>query len=95
MNAPQKSYRASRLYPRAFPLAGEGGDGGWLPLTLLNHTHGKVGRTTLPLLARQWELSAYDAAYLQLALARKAPLVTLDSRLAKAYDQAAARSGPS
>ena len=48
---------------------------------------------TLPIMARQWELSAYDAAYLQLALARKAPLVTLDARLAKAYDQAAARSG--
>lgn len=46
---------------------------------------------TLPVLARQWELSAYDAAYLQLALARKAPLVTLDSRLAKAFDRAAAR----
>ena len=44
---------------------------------------------SLPLLARQWEISAYDAAYLQLALARKAPLVTLDSRLAKAYDRAA------
>ncbi|MBI3041978.1 MAG: type II toxin-antitoxin system VapC family toxin [Betaproteobacteria bacterium] len=43
----------------------------------------------LPLLARQWELSAYDAAYLQLALKRKAPLVTLDARLADAYDQAA------
>ena len=42
---------------------------------------------TLPLLARQWAISAYDAAYLQLALARKAPLVTLDARLAKAYDQ--------
>lgn len=43
---------------------------------------------TLPLLARQWAISVYDAAYLQLALARKAPLVTLDARLAKAYDQA-------
>lgn len=44
---------------------------------------------TLPLLARQWELSAYDATYLQLALKRKAPLVTLDARLAGAYDKAA------
>lgn len=44
----------------------------------------------LPLLARQWGLTAYDAAYLQLALKRRAPLVTLDVRLAKAYDQAAA-----
>lgn len=46
---------------------------------------------TLPLLARQWELTAYDAAYLQLALKRKAPLVTLDARLAGAYDKAAAQ----
>ena len=48
----------------------------------------------LPLLARQWAISAYDAAYLQLALAYKAPLVTLDARLAKAYDQASARQRP-
>jgi len=45
----------------------------------------------LPLLAREWGLTAYDAAYLQLALKRKAPLVTLDARLAHAYDKAAAR----
>jgi predicted nucleic acid-binding protein len=45
---------------------------------------------TLPLLARQWALSAYDAAYLQLALKRKAPLVTLDARLAGVYDKVAA-----
>lgn len=44
----------------------------------------------LPVLARQWELSAYDTAYLQLALGRNAPLVTLDARLAGAYDRAAA-----
>ncbi|MBI4189149.1 MAG: type II toxin-antitoxin system VapC family toxin [Betaproteobacteria bacterium] len=31
---------------------------------------------TLPLLARRWALSAYDAAYLQLAFTRRAPLVT-------------------
>jgi predicted nucleic acid-binding protein len=47
--------------------------------------------STLPLLAREWMLSAYDATYLQLALAHKAPLVTLDARLAAAYDKAAAR----
>ncbi|HEV2009225.1 MAG TPA: type II toxin-antitoxin system VapC family toxin [Burkholderiales bacterium] len=45
---------------------------------------------TLPLLARQWALSAYDAAYLQLALKRKAPLVTLDARLATVYDRVSA-----
>ena len=42
----------------------------------------------LPALARRWALSAYDAAYLQLALAHDAPLVTLDARLAAAWDQA-------
>lgn len=42
----------------------------------------------LPQLAVEWALSAYDAAYLQLALARGARLVTLDARLAKAYDKA-------
>lgn len=46
---------------------------------------------SLLLLARQWELSAYDAAYLQLALKHKAPLVTLDARLADAYDRAVRR----
>jgi len=42
----------------------------------------------LPVLARQWDLTAYDAAYLQLALKRRLPLVTLDARLAAAYDRA-------
>ena len=45
----------------------------------------------LPTFAIEWTLSAYDAAYLQLALARKAPLVTLDARLAAAYDKASRR----
>lgn len=42
----------------------------------------------LPALARRWQLSAYDAAHLQLALDRKVPLVTLDARLAAAWDHA-------
>jgi predicted nucleic acid-binding protein len=45
----------------------------------------------LPVLARQWELTAYDAAYLQLALSRQASLITLDARLAAAYDRAVRR----
>lgn len=45
---------------------------------------------TLPALARRWALSAYDAAYLQLALARGGALVTLDARLAAAWDDATA-----
>lgn len=44
----------------------------------------------LPALAHRWSLSAYDAAYLQLALSRDAALVTLDARLAAAWDDAAA-----
>ena len=46
---------------------------------------------TLPALAREWALSAYDAAYLQLALAHEASLVTLDARLAAAYDKLAGK----
>lgn len=45
----------------------------------------------LPELAHQWAISAYDAAYLQLALSSGAPLVTLDARLAAAYDKASAK----
>ncbi len=43
---------------------------------------------SLPSLAVEWSLSAYDAAYLQLALREGAALVTLDARLAAAYDRA-------
>jgi predicted nucleic acid-binding protein len=45
----------------------------------------------LPSLAVAWSLSAYDAAYLQLALKRADTLLTLDARLAAAYDSASAR----
>jgi predicted nucleic acid-binding protein len=44
--------------------------------------------TALPQLALDFALSAYDAAYLQLALKQRARLVTLDARLAAAYDKA-------
>ncbi|MGA0098568.1 MAG: type II toxin-antitoxin system VapC family toxin [Steroidobacteraceae bacterium] len=40
----------------------------------------------LPTLAVSHSLSAYDAAYLQLAVKLGAPLITLDAKLAKAYD---------
>jgi predicted nucleic acid-binding protein len=46
---------------------------------------------SLPSLAHAWALSAYDAAYLQLALAQEASLVTLDTRLAAAYDRLAGK----
>ena len=47
--------------------------------------------TSLPRLADEWKLSAYDAAYLHIALAHSAPLITLDARLAGAYDLARRR----
>ena len=39
-------------------------------------------------LARKYNLSAYDAAYLELAARRRAPLATLDKRLRKAAEKA-------
>lgn len=42
----------------------------------------------LPSLAHRWHLPTDDAAYLQLALARNAVLITLDARLAAAWDHA-------
>ena len=46
----------------------------------------------LPSIARRWSLSAYDATYLHISLAMRAPLVTLDARLAAAYDNATTAS---
>jgi predicted nucleic acid-binding protein len=42
-------------------------------------------------LAREYSLSAYDAAYLELALRHTAPLATLDQKLRKAAQRAGAR----
>ncbi len=42
---------------------------------------------SLPAQAQAWGLSAYDAAYLQLALRLGASLLTLDARLAAAWDR--------
>jgi predicted nucleic acid-binding protein len=41
-------------------------------------------------LAREFSLSAYDAAYLELSLRHSAPLATLDQRLRKAAQRAGA-----
>ena len=43
-------------------------------------------------LARDYELSAYDAAYLELALRGGQPLATLDERLRSAADRAGVRN---
>lgn len=42
-------------------------------------------------LAREFSLSAYDAAYLELSLRHSAPLATLDQKLRKAAQKAGAR----
>lgn len=42
-------------------------------------------------LAREYGLSAYDAAYLELSLRHSAPLATLDQRLHKAAQKAGSR----
>jgi predicted nucleic acid-binding protein len=47
-------------------------------------------RTGIICLPWRSALSAYDAAYLQLALRNAAALVTLDARLAAAWDNAMA-----
>lgn len=49
-----------------------------------------VDFATLPEFALSHGLSAYEAAYLQLALAQRVPLVTLDARLADAWRRASA-----
>lgn len=41
----------------------------------------------LPELAAHWGLSGYDAAYLDVALRERLPLVTLDARLARVYQR--------
>ena len=41
----------------------------------------------LPERAGHWGLSAYDAAYLDVALRERLPLVTLDARLARVYQR--------
>jgi len=48
-----------------------------------------VGFDELPQLAGMYNLSCYDAAYLWLALAHQAPLVTADRKLGAAYLEAA------
>lgn len=50
-----------------------------------------VGFDELPALAQLYSLSCYDAAYLWLALAHQAPLVTVDRKLAAAFLKAARR----
>lgn len=46
-----------------------------------------VAASTVLELASRYRLTAYDAAYLQLAAALRAPLITFDERLAKAAEK--------
>jgi predicted nucleic acid-binding protein len=45
-------------------------------------------------LARAHDLSAYDASYLQIAVALNVPLATLDQRLGKVADRLGIRAAP-
>ena len=58
-----------------------------LPIAVDLETNERVWGDTLNL-GRVWNLSAYDAAYLELALRRGCPLATLDSRLQAAANSA-------
>jgi predicted nucleic acid-binding protein len=69
-------------------------DARWQLLESLAINYAEPDWHELPRLARRWALSAYDAAYLQLALKLGARLVTLDARLAAAWDDAVAGSTP-
>jgi len=54
-----------------------------LPIVADNHTFTKAFGEIL-MLARTWRLSAYDAAYLELAMREACPLASLDASLNKA-----------
>jgi predicted nucleic acid-binding protein len=56
---------------------------GSLPITMDSETMERAWTDTLAL-ARQHELTVYDAAYLELALRQDLPLASLDDRLKKA-----------
>jgi predicted nucleic acid-binding protein len=54
-----------------------------LPI-LIDTPIAKQGLATIPTLAREHQLSAYDAAYLELALREGAAIATLDQKLERA-----------
>jgi predicted nucleic acid-binding protein len=56
---------------------------GSLPI-LIDTPIAKQGLTTIPTLAREHQLSAYDAAYLELALREGVAIATLDPKLERA-----------
>ena len=54
-----------------------------------------VSLEEIPLLCERFGLTVHSAAYLWLALALRAPLVTLDARLASAHARAVKQQAPS
>jgi predicted nucleic acid-binding protein len=55
---------------------------------LTDFAEGAAHRDTVLRIARQYDLSAYDASYLELALRLSAPLATFDRQLARAAQAA-------
>jgi predicted nucleic acid-binding protein len=58
-----------------------------LPIAIDGETHSRAWSDTLSL-ARGHNLSAYDAAYLELAIRRGMPLATIDGKLRTAAEAA-------
>ena len=61
-----------------------------LPIEIESSDFGRNSNAVLPL-ARQYGLTVYDAAYLELARRRRLPLVTLDDGLRRAARKARVR----
>ena len=80
-NALLVAERKGRITPSE--TAGNLSDLEALSITILSRGLESSLRRALPL-ARTYDLSAYDASYLQLALDEEAPLATSDGRLSKA-----------
>ena len=58
-----------------------------LPIRVDSHTHEKAF-TDILALARRFQITAYDAAYLELAIRERVSLATLDERLGRAAQAA-------
>lgn len=86
LNALRSAEKRGRLSPAALANAVHGLAG--LPI---ERDHAPVDGLRLTTLAREFELSVYDAMYLALALDRNLPLAALDVRLVAAAKRAGAQ----